>query len=79
MSGGQVDPGLDDWHLAAPPLGLLRAGRTPRLDDPGPVKDQSGAVDAQLGSSSELVTRGEVCRVMLQGFPRLVQHVGGRS
>ena len=79
MGCGQVDPGLNFGYQGTPQLGLLCAGRAPWLDDPGPVQEQSCALDAQLGSSFELVTLGEVRRIALQRCPGVVQQVGGGS
>src|SRR6185436_7387067 len=71
-----VDPGLDPGHLGTAPLCLMGAGRTPWLDDPGPLEEQSGGHQAQLGSPSELVSLGEVSGVTLHGCSRPVQIVG---
>ena len=79
MGCGQVDPGLNLGHQGTPQLGLVRAGRAPWLDHPGPVQEQPCALDPQLGSPSELVTLGEVRRVTLQRCPGVVQQVGGGS
>ena len=74
-----VHPGLDLAHLGAPQLCLVGAVRAPWFDDPGPVKEQPGRRDSQLGSPSELVSLGEVSGVTLHGRSCLVQVVGSGS
>jgi hypothetical protein len=68
---------LDNRHLGTSSLSLLGTGRAPRLDDAGPVQEQAGFVDAQLGAASELVPLSEVGRITLQRCASLVQIVGG--
>ena len=78
-SRGEVDPGLDHGQLSTPLLGLLRTRKAPRLDNPGPVENQPGVMDALLGTAPELVPLGQVGRETLQRRSSLVQIVGSSS
>jgi hypothetical protein len=65
VSGREVDPRLHLWNHISSLRCVLGGGKAPRLDDPGPVEKQPGSLSAQLRSSTELMTLGEVRGISL--------------